>query len=985
MKRLAPIAVVLPTLALIAPASAEDVSAPAILQWFEGTYDTIEERSADAFMAGYGGVWLPPPGRPDSGNQSVGYDPYDRFDLGSAGRPTLYGTETGLKTVGRTFDRAGLDLHVDLVINHNGFSDQGDSDFTRSGGYPGFVLQNPDYQGDPNGNVSDDPFGIPNTDGDFHSSFAGGTIDGQISGLLDIDHDSEWWFIRHPVAAGDSRNIPMGTQEQWGRLANRPDPNNARFYTDRQGSHRDVYDPVTRQGGIRIYDFNTDNPMAGDAVEENVSGMLMRNAQWLIQEIGVDHFRVDAMKHVEADFLTELDRAVYRANQRTLLDGSTQHVFMYGEVFDSNRDYLLYGADGQKGNLYGNDIQWNQAKDNFVRKDIDPNDIGKVGGNRDVLDFALRDALRDNLTDNGYANNWTHVAHAGLDAYDDGKMNGSAGVKFVDSHDDGKGAHLNNVAHAYTLLTPGNAVVYFNAREHDSNRDFPKAGRGDALGGMYGNSITKLLEIRNTHGRGDYRERWLDTNEFAFERSKSMLVLLSNRLDGGYDQRRVDVDFAWGETLVELTGNAAAHGDIAELITVDDDEFNGQRKATVRFLRNDGGDRGYLAYGLAAPKSQQGVELTNVDRVLQGGDFNNSGGWSDESKNGKTRLADLHVIKANSFQVKLATQAVTLSGTRLEWDPATQQHVLRQRNIRDQKADGDNALLKIDGGLDTNGNGHVDFVAPGSVEYGFEQFAVRNDGYSAANGNGLYTQTIDTTKLSEGMHFITARAFRHRSDGGPAVFSDFKEVIYVDRLKPISSVASFNAVTQGVNENRKLIAKSEDLTADNIHILYDLPAALSEAQILAMLGSGTQASRTDRNQWEKNVSGVQSGNHVATVVTFELTGTFNVQRFGGLFASTIFGAGLGDADFNGFYGVNDISVFGNVLRSGNTLFNAASDLNGDGFVDSTDLNLLGSRLVQVNADGATMQAYNDLVNGVPEPATLTLLALAAFALSRRPR
>ena len=39
------------------------------------------------------------------------------------------------------------------------------------------------------------------------------------------------------------------------------------------------------------------------------------------------------------------------------------------------------------------------------------------------------------LTGNGFANNWTHVAHASLDAYDDGKMNGSAGVKFVDSHD----------------------------------------------------------------------------------------------------------------------------------------------------------------------------------------------------------------------------------------------------------------------------------------------------------------------------------------------------------------------------------------------------------------------------------------------------------------------------------------------------------------------------------------------------------------------
>src|SRR5687768_1515033 len=80
-------------------AHAEDVSPPAILQWFESSYNTIENRTADAFMAGYGAVWTPPPGRADISNFSVGYDVYDRFDLGSAVNPTLYGTEAGIKTV----------------------------------------------------------------------------------------------------------------------------------------------------------------------------------------------------------------------------------------------------------------------------------------------------------------------------------------------------------------------------------------------------------------------------------------------------------------------------------------------------------------------------------------------------------------------------------------------------------------------------------------------------------------------------------------------------------------------------------------------------------------------------------------------------------------------------------------------------------------------------------------------------------------------
>src|SRR5262245_427620 len=80
----------------IAPA---DISAPAFLQWFETTDATMERRLADFFQAGYGGIWAPPPGRADQGNFSVGYDPYDRFDLGGPNNYTLYGSETGLKTV----------------------------------------------------------------------------------------------------------------------------------------------------------------------------------------------------------------------------------------------------------------------------------------------------------------------------------------------------------------------------------------------------------------------------------------------------------------------------------------------------------------------------------------------------------------------------------------------------------------------------------------------------------------------------------------------------------------------------------------------------------------------------------------------------------------------------------------------------------------------------------------------------------------------
>src|SRR5690606_28218493 len=90
-----------------------------------------------------------------------------------------------------------------------------------------------------------------------------------------------------------------------------------------------------------------------------------------------------------------------------------------------------------------------------------------------------------------------------------------------------------------------------------STGNFPQDGRGDALGGMFGDRITRLLSIRNSHGRGNYVERMAEKELFAFERQGSAVILLSNRLDSGFDSRTLDVSFQPGTFLIELTGNAS--------------------------------------------------------------------------------------------------------------------------------------------------------------------------------------------------------------------------------------------------------------------------------------------------------------------------------------------------------------------------------------------------------------------------------------------
>jgi alpha-amylase len=883
-----------------------DVSAPVILQADEASYATLESRVPDLFAAGYGQLLTPPPGRADSGNQSVGYDVYNRFDLGGPGNPTLYGTATGLKALVAAVHQMGGTYYSDLVWNHDGFSNLGTPGFAAAGGYPGFALTL---------NPQNNSQGYNDIDGDFHSAFDTSTTGMRLAGLIDIAQEKNYQFIRNPVDPNNPLNLPAGTTPAFGRLANVPDPANAQFYPDQSLPPISVYDPTTGEQNIKIYPFNLADPSHGTPVPENALGYLMRYTQWMVQVIGVDGFRLDAAKNMPPWVLNYYDRAVYRSSFRTLLNGSQEPIFGFGEVFDGDKNLIQQ----------------------YIRKDINPSDPGTIGGNRDALDFPLYFALQHNLSSNGYQNDWNNVLGASLDS----QNHGSEGVSFVSSADSPP-PYLDNVAYAYTLTRPGNAIVYFNAHEFGPNRSFPRDGRGDALGGLYGDTITKLVNIRDTHPEGNFDVRDLEKDVLIYERDDSLLVGLNNRLDSGYDSRTVHTDFPPGTYLVELTGNATdpnvdPDGAIPPLLQVD---ANGNVNLRVPRNRNDNGvetDKGYVIYAPASP--QGNLTITNVDHVIPGQ-------TPTAATNGTARLSSIDVVTGNTFQIQLDTTNVNLLGN---------------PQFHDQDANGDNALFKIDGGVDATGQGFVS-TDPNSVAYGFQQFTTVHDpGYFSTDGNGEYVQTIDTSQLGNGYHSIDVRAFRHRNPGEPPIFTDFTMTIYVDRSPTVSTVVSFDPTVPGVNENRTLTVRSTDLRANDVHVFFDLPAGLSDAQVLSLVGSGSQANQIDRDLWTKDDTGVTSGNHVATVVSYQIDGSANVQRFPGLFTSTIYGAGLGDLNFDGTIDAADVNLFGQVLASDNQQFNPAADLNGDGVIDNTDLLLLDQRLEQGGASPATFAAYDQLL------------------------
>jgi glycosidase len=268
------------SLCAIVVLTSSSTRADVILQYFESKYGTMERRIPDVFMAGYDALWIPPTGKAEGG-QSVGYDVFDRFDLN-----TFFGKEEELKGLIKEAHKANLRIYADIVLNHNGFQNLTTPGFVDKGDYPGFVVTLPD-----------------DSDGDFHGAFEGGRINGRINGgLLDIAHEKNHQFIRHPVDPSDSRNIPKEPAIK----ANR------RFYPDTDPHSppelRDTSGDKHSSSG-----FNLDRPEAGDPVVENATGFLLRYCKWMVEVVGVDGFRLDAAKHIAPFFWNDFyDRAVFR-------------------------------------------------------------------------------------------------------------------------------------------------------------------------------------------------------------------------------------------------------------------------------------------------------------------------------------------------------------------------------------------------------------------------------------------------------------------------------------------------------------------------------------------------------------------------------------------------------------------------------------------------------------------------------------------------
>lgn len=229
----------------------------AILQWFETDYRAIMKRLPEVVMMGYEAIYLPAPNKGGGGGFSVGYNPFDRFDLGDRLQKgtvrTKYGTTQDLIELIRVAKRLGIEVYCDLILNHN---DNRASSAINS--YPDAIPE--DFHIRSSTDTGNSEINFNN-----ESSFSFGMLNHDLVGLVDIAHEDGNY-----TQTGTFTLPAYAAWNGWGKPSFVRNALNPHYY-----------------------------PGSWTPAAEDMRQLLRRNMSWLAGVIGFQGFRLDAVKHMQ--------------------------------------------------------------------------------------------------------------------------------------------------------------------------------------------------------------------------------------------------------------------------------------------------------------------------------------------------------------------------------------------------------------------------------------------------------------------------------------------------------------------------------------------------------------------------------------------------------------------------------------------------------------------------------------------------------------
>ena len=306
-------------------------------QWFhwyipnDGTHwRKLKAQVSDIAAAGITALWLPPAYKANGGVFDVGYGVYDLFDLGEFYQKgtvrTKYGTKEEYAAAVQAARQSGIQIYADVVFNHK-------------------------------------------MGGDAEEEFEAIAFDpnDRNRALGDVERIKSWTQFTFPGRGNQYSSMKW----HWWHF-------DSVDYNSYKPDYRAVYRIKDKSFETKVdlrsgnYDYLMGCDL--DINNEEVRGELKYWGKWMLDTIGVDGFRLDAIKHINGDFFNEWLDYLEQHAQRDL--------FAVGEYWSEDFGALSWyiGNAGGRLNLFDVPLHYN-----FYR-------ASKAGGYYDmrgILDNSL--------------------------------------------------------------------------------------------------------------------------------------------------------------------------------------------------------------------------------------------------------------------------------------------------------------------------------------------------------------------------------------------------------------------------------------------------------------------------------------------------------------------------------------------------------------------------------------------------------------------
>ena len=430
-----------------------------MVQYFNTGWNEIALKMPELAEAGYGAIWVPPPTK-GSGGLSVGYDMFDPFDLGSKDQrgsvSTRYGTEAEFLRLVEIAHRFGIRVYLDTIVNHRAFDVPGFNEVTPVDIYPGLVPE------------------------DFHLRI---TQDGFYRKWDNTRNYNDAWQVQHLGLADlvDIAQEPGVTNENFGLTEGSTAPK-IKFVRDPQHPEYYCYLPDGTYVGFGATNGITAATLAGNPnfYGEYVQDYLNRSGRWLIDRTKADGLRLDAVKHVRADF--------------------------FGATFGADKDTNDYGYTGQVQRQFNLTRGFSDANHRDSVFDTEkPRDdammfgehLGEPPSYGEYVNAGMRlvdNVLRNNL--NSILGN-PSAGLGGLDQPGSFGFDASQAVMHAQSHDNDY-ASRRELQHALYFTRAGIGLVYTDGNHQaqtlsQSGGAFPRHANTSFLGQFGDGRIPNLL------------------------------------------------------------------------------------------------------------------------------------------------------------------------------------------------------------------------------------------------------------------------------------------------------------------------------------------------------------------------------------------------------------------------------------------------------------------------------------------------------------